>query len=136
MTPTPPTRRQIDEMTRVQSEAKAQNHAHSVLVLPLKGVYFDQIAAGVKPQEFRLCTDYWRKRLEGRAYDSVVITKGYPAAHDLERRRTFPWRGYEVKTITHEFFGPDPVEVFAINVGPAPSAGTCVTPSQGADHED
>jgi len=125
MNPTP-TPREIAEMTRVQQRARAENNAHSVLTLPLKGVYFDQIAAGTKPQEFRLCTDYWRKRLEGRVYDSVVITKGYPSAQDLERRRTYPWRGYEIKTITHEFFGPEPVEVFAINVGPSPRAGDSI----------
>lgn len=90
------------------------------LVLPLKGIYFDQIDAGTKPHEFRLCTPYWAKRLEGRSYDTVTITKGYPAAADTARRRTYPWRGYERKTITHPFFGPDPVEVYAINVGARP----------------
>lgn len=87
------------------------------LVLPLKGVYFDEIVAGTKPQEFRLCTPYWAKRLEGRSYGAVTITKGYPAASDTERRRTYPWRGFERKTITHPFFGTEPVEVYAINVG-------------------
>jgi hypothetical protein len=87
------------------------------LVLPVKGVYFDQIKAGTKPEENRLCTPYWRKRLEGRTYDAVTITKGYPARDNAERRLTFPWRGYTVKTITHEHFGPEPVEVFAIKVG-------------------
>lgn len=88
-----------------------------VLTLPLKGVYFDQIKAGSKPFEYRLRTPYWRKRLEGRTYDAVTVTKGYPAGDDSERRQTFPWRGYEEQTITHEFFGPEPVEVFAIRVG-------------------
>jgi len=87
------------------------------LTIPINGVYFDQIVAGTKPEEFRLCTPYWRKRLEGREYDFVTITKGYPSSTDLQRRRTYPWRGFTVKTITHEFFGPEPVEVFAIKVG-------------------
>lgn len=89
------------------------------LTLPVKGIYFDQIKAGTKPEEFRLCTPYWRKRLEGRTYDQVTITWGYPARDDTERRLTFPWRGFTVKTITHEHFGPEPVEVFAIKVGAA-----------------
>lgn len=88
------------------------------LVLPVKGVYFDQIKAGTKPDEFRLRTDYWRKRLVGRTYDRVEVTKGYPARDDAERRIVLPWRGYMEQTITHEFFGSEPVEVFAIKVQP------------------
>jgi hypothetical protein len=86
------------------------------LHLPLKGVYFDQIEADTKPFEFRLCTPFWRKRLEGRTYDNVVLTRGYPPAADTKRRLVLPWRGYEVQTIRHEHFGPEPVEVFAIKV--------------------
>ena len=87
------------------------------LVLPLKGCYFDDIVAGRKPLEYRLSTPYWRKRLEGRTYDTVTVTKGYPARDDAARRATYPWRGYVEQTICHEFFGPSPVEVFAIHVG-------------------
>lgn len=87
------------------------------LTLPLKATYFEQIKAGTKTQEFRLRTPYWRKRLEGREYGFVVVTLGYPARDDAKRRLTFPWQGYKVKTIKHEHFGPEPVEVFAINLG-------------------
>ena len=38
----------------------------STLVLPLKAEYFHQIKDGTKLEEYRLCTPYWRKRLEGR----------------------------------------------------------------------
>lgn len=86
------------------------------LTIPVKGVYFDQIKAGTKTEEFRLVTPYWRNRLDGRFYDTVTLTRGYPPASDTERRLTLPWRGFTQKTITHEFFGPDPVEVFAIAV--------------------
>lgn len=86
------------------------------LTLSLKGVYFDAIRDGSKPEEYRLCTPYWRKRLEGRSYARIILTKGYPAADDHARRFSLPWRGYTVKTIQHDFFGPEPVEVFAIKV--------------------
>lgn len=86
------------------------------LALALKGVYFDQIAAGTKTEEFRLCTPYWAKRLEGRAYSRVVVTRGYPKATDETRRLAFPWRGFSRRWIQHEFFGADPVEVYAIRV--------------------
>lgn len=88
------------------------------LYLPVKGIYFDQIKAGTKTEEYRLCTPFWRKRLEGKVFSHIVLTKGYPAAGDAERRLERPWRGYTVKTICHDFFGPEPVEVFAIKVTP------------------
>ena len=88
----------------------------SDLVLHVKGKYFVDIKAGTKRLEYRLQTDYWRKRLVGREYEQVVICLGYPGANDHRRRITFPWRGYEEKTITHEHFGPELVRVFAIKL--------------------
>jgi hypothetical protein len=86
------------------------------LTIPVKGEYFDAIRDGSKPEEYRLITPYWQKRLEGRSYDAVVMTKGYPSAHDTSRRSRRAWRGFTRKTITHPHFGPAPVEVFAIDV--------------------
>jgi hypothetical protein len=86
------------------------------LTLPLNGVYFDQIKAGTKLEEYRLVTPFWSKRLAGREYDQIVLTKGYPKASDADRRLVLPWRGYTLRTITHPHFGPHPVEVFAIAV--------------------
>ncbi|MFC6478570.1 ASCH domain-containing protein [Pseudomonas asuensis] len=88
----------------------------ATLTLALKGEYFDAIKAGIKPEEFRLLTPYWRKRLEGCTYDCIELTKGYPARGDQVRRLSLPWRGYRITTITHPHFGSEPVEVFAINV--------------------
>ncbi|RWE59781.1 MAG: ASCH domain-containing protein [Mesorhizobium sp.] len=90
------------------------------LTLPLKAEYFDSIRDGAKTEEFRLVTDFWRRRLEGKAFDKIVLTKGYPRLTDHDRRIARPWRGYTVKTITHKHFGPDPVEVFAILVNDEP----------------
>lgn len=87
-----------------------------ILHLALKGVYFDQIQRGEKLEEYRLCTPYWQKRLEGRSYGGITLTKGYPAKDDTSRRITREWRGYRKATITHPHFGSDPVEVYAIRV--------------------
>lgn len=87
-----------------------------VLTLPLKREYFDAIRTGSKLEEFRLCTDFWRKRLVGRTYDRIELTMGYPKAGDDARRISRAWNGYRIRTITHPHFGPDPVEVFAIDV--------------------
>jgi hypothetical protein len=88
----------------------------TTLHLSVKGEYFHQIKAGQKLHEYRLCTAYWSKRLVSRSYDHVEIAWGYPKADDTERRISCPWQGFEIQTITHPHFGPDPVTVFAINV--------------------
>jgi hypothetical protein len=86
------------------------------LTLPLKAEYFDAIRDGTKQEEFRLVTPFWSKRLEGRYYDLVVLTKGYPRSADTARRLVRRWKGFVRKTITHPHFGGTPVEVFAIDV--------------------
>jgi hypothetical protein len=86
------------------------------LTLALKAEYFDAIRDGSKIEEFRLRNDYWAKRLEGREYDLVVLTKGYPKTDDMSRRIQVPWRGFRKITITHPHFGNVPTEVYAIQV--------------------
>lgn len=86
------------------------------LVLHLKREYFDQIKRGEKIEEYRLVTDYWKKRLEGRRYQFVVLLCGYPSRKDESRRIIYSWKGYTKKTITHQQFGDKPVEVFAIAI--------------------
>lgn len=88
------------------------------LILPVKREYFEQMRDGAKLAEYRLVTEYWRRRLLGRTYDSVVITLGYPKKDDASRRLVFPWRGCTMETITHPHFGPAPVTVFSIKVLP------------------
>lgn len=86
------------------------------LTLPLCGRYFDQIKAGEKLEEYRLCTPYWVRRLSGRRYEAIVLTRGYPSRDDAARRLVLPWRGCRVIELQHEFFGLEPVQVFAISV--------------------
>ncbi|MDN4573716.1 RNA-binding protein [Pandoraea cepalis] len=93
-----------------------------MLTIPVKGIYFDQIKAGMKPFEYRLKTEYWSKRLVGRMYGRVVLTRGYPKSDDAAHRLELPWRGFEEQTITHPHFGAEPVQVFAIRVDGAKGA--------------
>lgn len=86
-----------------------------ILHLPLKGEYFDAIRDGSKTHEFRLAAK-WEKRLAGREFDEIVLTRGYPSKSDESRRLRRKWAGYERRRITHPHFGPDPVEVLAIDV--------------------
>nr|AKH47371.1 hypothetical protein pOZ176_074 [uncultured marine virus] len=86
------------------------------LLLRLKGEYFKEIQEGKKEFEYRLKTPYWAARLVGKKYEKIVITHGYPKMTELDRILVFPWKGWELHTITHKHFGPDPVEVFAIKL--------------------
>lgn len=99
----------------------------SRLVLSLKGEYFDLIASGMKPFEYRLQTEYWRKRLVGRTYTEVEFTRGYPKRGDSSRRIVKPWHGYEEQVIQNPFFGPEPVDVFAIRVASEESMAQLMT---------
>lgn len=93
------------------------------LTLPLRGEYFDAIKAGEKVEEYRLCNDYWERRIEERRNDQIILTRGYPKRGDDARRIVRPWLGYTIKEITHPHFGPDPVRVYAIVVnGDQPGA--------------
>lgn len=88
----------------------------ALLHLNLKAEYFDNIADGTKLEEYRLVTSYWRRRLEGRQYDGIVLKKGYPKRDDAARTLSRPWAGFVVKSIVHPHFGPHQVQVFAIAV--------------------
>jgi hypothetical protein len=87
-----------------------------VLHLNVKGIYFDAYVDGTKKEEYRLVTDFWKKRLVDRHYDVIKYKKGYPSSDDESRTKILPYNGYEIKTITHEHFGDEPVEVFAIRL--------------------
>ena len=87
-----------------------------LLHLPMKADFYYQIANGTKKEEFRLRNSYWMKRIEGKEFDGIDLTLGYPPADDNARRMWRPWRGYEIKRIQHPLFGADPVEVYAIKV--------------------
>lgn len=42
------------------------------LQLAVKGEYFDAMIRGEKTEEYRLCNDYWKKRLVNRKYDRLM----------------------------------------------------------------
>ncbi|MBT2007055.1 ASCH domain-containing protein [Enterobacter hormaechei subsp. xiangfangensis] len=86
------------------------------LQLAVNGEYFDQMKRGEKVEEYRLVNPYWGRRIRGKDYDRLIITRGYPKRDDASKRIDIPYDGYEVKVITHPHFGPDPVKVFAIKV--------------------
>lgn len=87
-----------------------------ILTLNLKREYFEQIKSGIKTEEYRLCTPYWSKRLEGKTFDKIIIKLGYPKNDEIEKIIEFPWKGYKKRKITHKHFGSNPVKVYAIKL--------------------
>lgn len=84
------------------------------LTLNLKKKYFEEIKQGIKKEEYRLCTPFWKKRILGKKFEKVIIKLGYPKNSEKEKIIIFDWNGFEVKKIIHENFGELPVEVFSI----------------------
>jgi len=58
---------------------KSTSDGRSILHLTLEREWFDDIAKGLKNEEYRELKDYWKTRLEGRTYDIVRFRNGYAA---------------------------------------------------------
>ena len=48
-----------------------------ILHLNLHREFFDLIERGLKKTEYRECTPYWKRRLQGREYDVICFRNGY-----------------------------------------------------------
>ena len=83
------------------------------LFLILKGKYFEEIRSGIKTSEYRLCTDFWRKRLMSKPWRTVTFQLGYNRNAPRIRKRIVD---ISETTVKYEFFGPDPVRVFEIRL--------------------
>lgn len=86
------------------------------LTLNLKKEYFEEIKKGIKKEEYRLCTPYWKKRIENKSFEKIIIKMGYPKNTEFEKILYFNWNGYEKKKIKHKHFGSSEVEVYAIKL--------------------
>ncbi len=92
----------------------------TILHLNLKKEYFEEIKSGKKTLEYRLKTDFWKKRLLNREYDQVHFKCGYPKLSDTSKIIRKKYLGYREVAIRHKHFNntgaTDPqVEVFAIH---------------------
>lgn len=81
------------------------------LFLILKTQYFREIEDGIKTSEYRLLTQYWLNRLS-HDYKYVIFQLGYAKNAPRIRKKI---ANISSKTIKHEFFGDNPVDVFEIN---------------------
>lgn len=88
-----------------------------ILTLRLKEGWWRQIQQGLKQEELRLDTPFFRKQLIGRKYDEIHLWLGYPPKTETSKRMRFAWRGVsERKQVKHPHFGPQPVDLLAIDL--------------------
>jgi hypothetical protein len=103
-------------MNTENAEMSAPVHGIVILRLHLKREYWEAIRDGSKPEEYRLATPYWSKRLAGRTYDEIHLMMGYPKRGDESRILKRKWTGVKTKEITHPHFGNETCMVYAIDV--------------------
>jgi hypothetical protein len=70
----------------------------------------------MKTSELRIANDFWIKRLDGKTYDEVHLCLGYPRREDMSKTLIRRCTGIVRKTVVHEEFGSEPVEVFVIGL--------------------
>ena len=85
-----------------------------ILHLHLTFQYFDEIKAGKKSEEFRNA-EYWRPRLDAGNYTHIRLWRAYQKKSP-ETVIDLPYKGYELKTITHPHFDNVQTLVCAIDV--------------------
>lgn len=86
------------------------------LRIALKAIYFEQIKSGEKTEEYRVYNDFWRKRIEGKVFDTITLTLGYPKSGDKKRELKFTWNGYEVRNMLYHPETGKEEKVFAISL--------------------
>jgi len=86
-----------------------------VLRLNVRREYWEQVQRGEKIYEYRLCNEYWRKRLEEKIYSYIAYCLGYPKKDDMSRTLLRKWKGYKKGTTEHKEFGGK-AEVYMIPV--------------------
>ncbi len=87
-----------------------------ILHLNLKKRWFEEIKSGEKTIELRRVCSYWRKRLIGQHYDEIHIKCGYPKRSDTSKILRRKWTCVARETILHPEFGPEPIDVYVIDV--------------------
>jgi len=82
---------------------------------PLKRKWFEEIKAGTKTEEYREKTQRRAAQLAKLVPGDVIeFSLGYPKKDDKERRIQKRFLSVESRTIEHEEFGGESLEVFAI----------------------
>jgi hypothetical protein len=87
-----------------------------ILTLRLKTIYWNQIAAGTKREELSLANPRYIRQLLSRDYDVIHLWLGYPPATEKKKLLCFSWRGARRIRRQHEHFGPEAVDLIAVDL--------------------
>ena len=88
----------------------------ATLHLHLRFEYFDAVAQGRKPKEYRDAAK-WQKRLDAKKYAWIRLYRGFEKVGS-DTVLDMPYRGYELETVVHPHFGSMAKLVCAIHVTP------------------
>lgn len=75
---------------------EAYDHRPKILTLHLKEQYFFDIDQGIKLEEYRQATHYWRQRLQGKTFDVIEVCRCYPERGDTDNRIWFRADGHKL----------------------------------------
>jgi hypothetical protein len=97
------------------------------LTLPLKTKWFEMTKAGIKTEDYRELTPFWKSRLTDqkknwarpieqwkfKKFDLNIMTLGYPKSTDTERVLKFEHAGIEIRTGNPEW-GAEPGKLYFV----------------------
>jgi hypothetical protein len=84
------------------------------LTLVVKAEFFEAIRKGQKLEDYRVASEYWRKRIEKEGIERVKIRLGFPKEEHPWNTMTFKFNGFERKRIKTKTYGDS--EVYAIDL--------------------
>ncbi len=47
-----------------------------MIATTIKGIYLDHIERGIKTVEYRACSEFWKKRIEGKHHGAILFISG------------------------------------------------------------
>lgn len=83
-----------------------------ILHMTLHKIWYNQILAGLKKEEYREIKPYWTNRLS-KEYDVIIFTNGY---RPNSRQMKIEYLGYEIKDILHPITNQKET-VYALKLG-------------------
>lgn len=93
-----------------------------ILQLNLYKEYFEAILNGTKRTEYRECTSYWKKRIEGRDYTHIRFRNGYKKIAPV---MLIEYKGYNIE---QDFNNSDAMNIvyrYALPIGKIISLENC-----------
>ena len=83
--------------TNTKKNMATTTHSKHPLVLHVKRHWFDAIVGGYKPVEYRECTDYWKRRIEGKKFTKVLFINGYGPERPRCIMKVLTWTVEKIK---------------------------------------